>query len=358
MVVPVSNPSKKKRNQNIGAAPAKLEDEGGQGKVSSDYQIEGMLKQAKPAAKLKGTNKDNATINKLGGYDDPTNAPKQTLLQKQKQTADRIRAGGKSKPKATPDLGPAKIEGMIKQARKPIDKPKPKAKPFIEDEGGQGRVSSDYQIEGMIKQARKPTALTAKSKPKAKPKDAPRKSITKALQTNLGRSRTDFGQSDDTGPSKTGPSKRAKTPASQPAKPAETSKAKPVASKPAASPKSATPKLASGPKPKPVNVATRPVKALRTDQELDVNPKRQKAAPEKDDGYKFYGKEGTGLGDFSRKFGFKYATPEQFEKDFGMDDGEQAGGRPGKGKMKTQGLNRSKRSGFSGRGTGAALRGF
>ena len=83
-----------------------------------------------------------------------------------------------------------------------------------------------------------------------------------------------------------------------------------------------------------------------------------KPAPEKDDGYRYYGKEGTGLGDFSRKFGFKYATPEQFEKDFGMDDGEQAGGRPGKGKMKTQGLNRSKRTGFSGRGTGAALRGF
>ena len=41
-----------------------------------------------------------------------------------------------------------------------------------------------------------------------------------------------------------------------------------------------------------------------------------------------------------------------------MDDGEKRGGRPGKSKMKTQGLNRSKRSGFSGRGTGAALRGF
>ena len=310
MVVPVSNPSKKKRNQNIGASPAMLEDEGGQGKVSSDYQIEGMLKQAKPAAKLKGTNKDNATISKLGGYDDPTNAPKQTLLQKQMKTADRIRAGGQSKPKIAP--APASI---------------------------------------------------AKPKAKAKPKDAPRKSITKALQTNLGRSRTDFGQSDDTGPSKTGPSKRAKTPASQPAKPAETSKPKSVPTPPAKlaktpKPKSTTPKLAPRPKPRPVNVATRPVKALRTDQELDVNPKRQKAAPEKDDGYKFYGKEGTGLGDFSRKFGFKYATPEQFEKDFGMDDGEQAGGRPGKGKMKTQGLNRSKRTGFSGRGTGAALRGF
>ena len=83
-----------------------------------------------------------------------------------------------------------------------------------------------------------------------------------------------------------------------------------------------------------------------------------KPAPEKDDGYRYYGKEGTGLGDFSRKFGFKYATPEQFEKEFNMDNGEQMGGRPGKSKMKTQGLNRSKRSGFSGRGTGAALRGF
>ena len=82
-----------------------------------------------------------------------------------------------------------------------------------------------------------------------------------------------------------------------------------------------------------------------------------KPAPEKDDGYRYYGKKGTGLGDFSRKFKIKYATPEQFEKDFGYD-GEQMGGRPGKSKMKTQGLNRSKRTGFSGRGTGAALRGF
>jgi len=82
-----------------------------------------------------------------------------------------------------------------------------------------------------------------------------------------------------------------------------------------------------------------------------------KPAPEKDDGYRYYGKKGTGLGDFSRKFEIKYATPEQFEKEFGYD-GEQMGGRPGKSKMKTQGLNRSKRTGFSGRGAGAALRGF
>ena len=85
--------------------------------------------------------------------------------------------------------------------------------------------------------------------------------------------------------------------------------------------------------------------------------KPAKAAKKADDGYRYYGKEGTGLGDFSRKYGIKYATQEQFEKDFGYD-GEQMGGRPGKSKMKTQGLNRSKRSGFSGRGTGAALRGF
>ena len=86
--------------------------------------------------------------------------------------------------------------------------------------------------------------------------------------------------------------------------------------------------------------------------------KPAKVAKEADDGYKFYGKEGTGLGDFSRKYNIKYATQEQFDKDFNMDDGEKRGGRPGKSKMKTQGLNRSKRSGFSGRGTGAALRGF
>ena len=83
----------------------------------------------------------------------------------------------------------------------------------------------------------------------------------------------------------------------------------------------------------------------------------RKAAPE-DEFYKFYGKEGTGLGDFSRKFGIQYATQKGFERDFPEHDGEQMGGRPGKSKMKTQGLNRSKRTGFSGRGAGAALRGF
>lgn len=102
-------------------------------------------------------------------------------------------------------------------------------------------------------------------------------------------------------------------------------------------------------------------------EELEINPggKKQpkaskKASKQPDDGYKFYGKKGTGLGDFSRKQGMQYATPEQFEKDFNMDDGEKAGGRPGRGKMKTQGMNKAgkRKAGFSGKGAGAALRGF
>ena len=97
-----------------------------------------------------------------------------------------------------------------------------------------------------------------------------------------------------------------------------------------------------------------------SDYELadDTNIRSPRKAAPKDEFYKFYGKEGTGLGDFSRKFGIKYATQKGFERDFPEHDGEQMGGRPGKSKMKTQGLNRSKRTGFSGRGTGAALRGF
>ena len=39
-------------------------------------------------------------------------------------------------------------------------------------------------------------------------------------------------------------------------------------------------------------------------------------------------------------------------------EGLKKGGRAGKGKTKTQGINRSKRTGFSGRGAGVALRGF
>jgi hypothetical protein len=103
-------------------------------------------------------------------------------------------------------------------------------------------------------------------------------------------------------------------------------------------------------------------------EELGINarqPKASKKASKKpskqpDDGFKFYGKKGTGLGDFSRKQGMQYATQKQFEKEFNMDDGEKAGGRPGRGKLKTQGMNKAgkRKAGFSGRGSGAALRGF
>jgi len=103
-------------------------------------------------------------------------------------------------------------------------------------------------------------------------------------------------------------------------------------------------------------------------EELGINarqPKASKKASKKpskqpDDGFKFYGKKGTGLGDFSRKQGMQYATQKQFEKEFNMDDGEKAGGRPGRGKLKTQGMNKKgkRKAGFSGRGSGAALRGF
>jgi hypothetical protein len=97
-------------------------------------------------------------------------------------------------------------------------------------------------------------------------------------------------------------------------------------------------------------------------KELGISPggKTKKASKQPDDGFKFYGKESTGLGDFSRKHGMQYATQKQFEKDFNMDDGEKAGGRPGRGKLKTQGMNKAgkRKAGFSGRGSGAALRGF
>ena len=104
------------------------------------------------------------------------------------------------------------------------------------------------------------------------------------------------------------------------------------------------------PKPKKV----RPAPKKGDNKELDIiPPKRKKTSKDKkaDDGYRFYGKKGTGLGDFSRKYGIKYATQEQFEKDFGNVDGAYEGGSHKK-------LAKKKRKGFSGRGAGKALRGF
>ena len=104
------------------------------------------------------------------------------------------------------------------------------------------------------------------------------------------------------------------------------------------------------PKPKKV----RPAPKKGDNKELDIiPPKRKKTSKDKkaDDGYRFYGKKGTGLGDFSRKYGMKYATQEQFEKDFDMCGGAKKGGSIKK-------LAKKKRKGFSGRGAGKALRGF
>ena len=189
----------------------------------------------------------------------------------------------------------------------------------------------------------------------------------------LGRARTRLGQSDDTGPSITGPSIRTnQVKLSTPTAPASASASAPPSprvKKPEPLAKVA-PKMAPIPRPNPRR-SSKPSPSAGAMEKLEINPggKKQPKASKKaskkpskqpDDGYKFYGKEGTGLGDFSRKHGMQYATQKQFEKDFNMDDGEKAGGRPGRGKLKTQGMNKAgkRKAGFSGRGSGASLRGF
>ena len=58
---------------------------------------------------------------------------------------------------------------------------------------------------------------------------------------------------------------------------------------------------------------------------------------------------------------FMYMTQQGYDKQE-MEDmgGEKFGGRPGKGNLKTQGMNKTakRKAGFSGKGSGAALRGF
>ena len=123
------------------------------------------------------------------------------------------------------------------------------------------------------------------------------------------------------------------------------------------------------PKPSYLASTPKPPSRKKADKDADLfdtpagvtsgkSPKPAKADKKPDPGYRYHGKPGTWWGDLAREYNLQYATEEQWNKDFGMEGGEKRGGRPGKGKMKTQGLNRSKRSGFSGRGTGAALRGF
>jgi len=262
MVVPVDNRSymkkvtdraktREKKNNNLSPAPLKLEDN-----TATDINRSlATTLLGNKSGKLIDQNKDNPQITKMGGYEpvDPTDAPKQTLLQKGDQLANSIRAGGLARGQKRKD-----------QAQK-ILAPKPAA---------------------------------------------PR----------------------------------------------------PAAPKPAAPKKAA--KIAPRPRPKPSRLTGGGMDAELLSTPTGVTSGRVKktaAKPaSKDDGYKFYGKEGTGLGDFSRKHGMQYATQKQFEKDFNMDDGEKAGGRPGRGKLKTQGMNKKgkRKAGFSGKGTGAALRGF
>ena len=280
MVVPVDNRSymkkvtdraktREKKNNNLSPAPLKLEDN-----TATDINRSlATTLLGNKSGKLIDQNKDNPQITKMGGYEpvDPTDAPKQTLIQKGDQLANSIRAGGLARGQKRKD-----------QAQK-ILAPKPAA----------------------------PRPSPHPDSPKVKPK---------------------------------------------PAAP------KPAAPKPAA-PKKAS-KVAPRPRPKPSRLTGGGMDAELLSTPTGVTSGRVKktaAKPaSKDDGYKFYGKEGTGLGDFSRKHGMQYATQKQFEKDFNMDDGEKAGGRPGRGKLKTQGMNKKgkRKAGFSGRGSGAALRGF
>jgi hypothetical protein len=53
-------------------------------------------------------------------------------------------------------------------------------------------------------------------------------------------------------------------------------------------------------------------------------------------------------------------TQEGYDEIMDDSSGEKRGGRPGRGKLKTQGMNKKgkRKAGFSGKGAGAALRGF
>tara|TARA_Y100000593_G_C4234376_1_gene298741 strand:+ start:75 stop:980 length:906 start_codon:yes stop_codon:yes gene_type:complete len=101
------------------------------------------------------------------------------------------------------------------------------------------------------------------------------------------------------------------------------------------------------PKPKP-----KPNVDLADDTYIkDSKPSNKNKKLEEDKYFKNYGKKGTGLGDFSRKYDIKYATDEGYEKFFNTHDGAKEGGSLKK-------LAKKRRKGFSGRGSGKALRGF
>ena len=108
----------------------------------------------------------------------------------------------------------------------------------------------------------------------------------------------------------------------------------------------------SGPNP---STAYRPSPSAGTEADLDISPggktSNNKSDPTEDGRYKSYSKDNND---------FMYMTQKGYDEMMDDSSGEKAGGRPGRGKMKTQGMNKKgkRKAGFSGRGSGAALRGF
>ena len=88
------------------------------------------------------------------------------------------------------------------------------------------------------------------------------------------------------------------------------------------------------------------------DTPTGVTGRKPKKDPTEGGDYKSYSKDNND---------FMYMTQQGYDKQE-MEDmgGEKFGGRPGRGKMKTQGMNKTgkRKAGFSGKGSGAALRGF
>ena len=338
MAIPVNNPSKvtrrraksnkKQNNKNLGSAPSALEDNTATRKNSSLLtELMGASKISSPpkalskvasSAKLKKAspelyerpktfstgengvvvkpkiNSDTPEITKMGGYEsvDPTGAPKQTLLQKNDQLANRIRAGGKNNP------------GVLKQ----------------------GRQNVESAVKNIGEMVNKVMPSVSKATPPVSKPAPPRTSPHPDIVTS-------------------------KLP-------------KPVTAKPAAPRASPHPDIVTSKRPsKPPRPNPRRSSRLSPSadamEELGISPggenqpKAAKKAPKKDktEGgkYKSYSKDNND---------FMYMTQKGYDEE--EEQGDKAGGRPGRGKMKTQGMNKTakRKAGFSGKGSGAALRGF
>jgi hypothetical protein len=315
MAIPVNNPGKvtrriakskkKQNNKHLGSAASALEDNledntatrtnsslvtelMGASKISSPPKA---LSKVASSAKLKKANpelyerpktfstgengvvvkpkinSDTPEITKMGGYEsvDPTGAPKQTLLQKHDQLANRIRAGGKNNP------------GVLKQ----------------------GRENVESAVKNIGEMVNKVMPSVSKATPPVSKPDAP----------------------------KTAPNKASSKPPSKP------------------------------PRPRPrLSPSAGAMEELGISPGGKNQPKASKKAPKKDKteggDYKSYSKDNND---------FMYMTQQGYDKQE-MEDmgGEKFGGRPGKGNLKTQGMNKTakRKAGFSGKGSGAALRGF